>query len=77
MDDLELCEYCLKKTITYVYDFNRRCCRARHTLTMPKEKQIEKLKRMAEKYGREFAEQHRADVRIFRSEKKRQQDAKK
>jgi hypothetical protein len=64
MQELECCPICRAgpSGVSFVYDFNRRCRRARHALTLSERGRQEKYERLAEKYGPEHAEQLRRDV---------------
>jgi hypothetical protein len=61
---MELCEHC-KSGVTYQYDFNKRCCRARHTLQLDKPRRAALYARLLEKEGREYTEQRMADVKAL------------
>ena len=64
ISDLEICQTCIDGT-SHQYDFNLRCCRARHSLSMSKPMRQTKYARLAEKYGAEYAQQHVRDVGLL------------
>ena len=64
---IELCGKCKRPNTTYQYDFNKRCCRARHTLDaydLPH--RVAHYQSLEEKYGNAFANQHIQDVKELR-----------
>jgi hypothetical protein len=61
---LELCDMC-KHQRTFRYDFDRRCCRARHTLAMNKSMRQAKYALVNEKYGEDTLRQLVADVKAL------------
>ena len=69
---LEVCEMCLKGK-SLAYNFNKRCCRARHMLTLPKAIRKVKYDRIFDKRGREYTEELIADVkRIYQLQQSEQ-----
>jgi len=72
---LEVCEVC-RSGKRFLYDFNLRCCRARHTLTMPKAMRQKKYQQMYGKHGREYTEQLISDVQaIYQLQQSEQETA--
>ena len=63
-EPLELCAMC-KAHRTYQYDFDKRCCRARHTLSMNKAMRQAKYHLLRDRYGDGYARQAKADVRAL------------
>jgi hypothetical protein len=61
-EPLELCDKC-KSRVTYQYDFNKRCCRARHTLELDRPRREAQYARLLETKGREYVNQRIADVK--------------
>lgn len=61
IDDLVVCETCLSGKM-FEFDFNKRCCRARHTLHLNKTMRKEKYAKLAQNHGKEYADQHISDV---------------
>ena len=67
--DLELCPDCIKKRVG-IYNFNNRCCRAKHTLSMPVKSQEDKFNSCLEKYGKGYVDQLKMDMRRMEQYKK-------
>jgi len=72
---LEVCEICLKGK-SLVYDFNKRCFRARHVLNLPKAIRKTKYQKIYEKKGREYTGALISDVQaIYQLQQSEQETA--
>ena len=63
-EPLELCDKC-KGGVTYQYDFNKRCCRARHTLELDRPRREAQYARLLKTDGRAYVDQRIADVKAL------------
>ena len=61
LEPLDICPVCLAGT-SYRFDFDKRCCRARHTLMLDGPMREAHYALLEEIRGKAFAGQHRADV---------------
>ncbi len=62
IEPLEICERC-KTGVSYVFDFNRRCCRARHLSILPLFMRVAEYQVLAEREGPASVVQIRDDVK--------------